>query len=183
MPQRPGQPSVLRCPQISVGGEDLRGVATRALEPLMIAEKVGDAQIRHPMLAEPAPAPIAEQLAGPTQFEIALRDAESVRGVHHGLEARGRRVIAGFRIGDEDAVRLVGASPHPAAQLVELQRQRGVSFKEVVNQTLRQGLNQGVSRWRAEKFAVEARDMGQRPGLNYGNAGKLLEQLEGAAHR
>jgi hypothetical protein len=70
-----------------------------------------------------------------------------------------------------------------AARLVELQRQRGVSFKEVVNQTLRQGLHQKVSRRRAKKFVVEARDMGQRPGLNYDNVGELLEHLEGATHR
>jgi hypothetical protein len=71
-----------------------------------------------------------------------------------------------------------------AARLIELQRKRGVSFKDVVNQTLRQGLEQqAAGRRRAARFAVKARDMGQRPGLNYDNVGELLEQLEGAAHR
>jgi hypothetical protein len=71
-----------------------------------------------------------------------------------------------------------------AARLAELQRQRGVSFKEIVNQILRQGLErEGTKPRRAKKFVVEARDIGQLPGLNYDNVGELLEQLEGAAHR
>ncbi len=71
-----------------------------------------------------------------------------------------------------------------AARLVELQRERGVSFKDVVNQTLRQGLErQAVGRKRVPQFSVEARDMGQRLGLNFDNIGELLEQLEGPAHR
>ena len=70
------------------------------------------------------------------------------------------------------------------ARLVELQKKRGVSFKDVVNQTLRQGLEQqAAGPRRATKFAVKARNMGLRPGLNYDNIGELLEQLEGVGHR
>lgn len=71
-----------------------------------------------------------------------------------------------------------------AARLIELQRKRGVSFKDVVNQTLRWGLErQQVAPRGAPKFTVEARDMGLRPGLNYDNIEELLEQLEGPTHR
>ena len=71
-----------------------------------------------------------------------------------------------------------------AARLLEEQRRLGVSFKEAVNQTLRQGLEQQASRPRQRrKFTVQARDMGRRPGLNYHNIGELLEQIEGSEHR
>jgi predicted transcriptional regulator len=71
-----------------------------------------------------------------------------------------------------------------AARLTELQKKRGVSFKEVVNQTLRQGLEQQAKRpQHTTRFTVKARNMGQRPGLNYDNIGELLEQIEGVAHR
>ena len=71
-----------------------------------------------------------------------------------------------------------------AARLIELQKKRGVSFKEIVNQTLRQGLErQATGPRRRAKFKVQARDIGLRPGLNYDNIGELLEQLEGVDHR
>jgi len=71
-----------------------------------------------------------------------------------------------------------------AARLVELQHKLGVSFKDVVNRTLRQGLEQQATRPRQPpKFTVKARKMGLRPGLNYDNVGELLEHIEGAAHR
>jgi hypothetical protein len=64
------------------------------------------------------------------------------------------------------------------AKLVELQKQRGVSFKDIVNQTLRLGLEQTAKLAHVPKFTVKARPMGQRPGLNYDNIGELLEQIE-----
>ncbi len=71
-----------------------------------------------------------------------------------------------------------------ATRLLELQKRLDVSFKDIVNQTLRQGLEQQVSRRKnAPVFKVKARRMGVRPGLNYDNIGELLEQLEGPAHR
>jgi hypothetical protein len=72
-----------------------------------------------------------------------------------------------------------------AERLAELHRQRGISFKDIVNQTLRKGLERdaAMSARRPARFTVKARDMGQRPGLNFDNLGDLLEQIEGAAHR
>ncbi len=71
-----------------------------------------------------------------------------------------------------------------AARLLELQRRLGVSFKDVVNRTLREGLEQQMDHARrAPRFVVKARKMGLRPGLSAHNIGELLEQLEGTAHR
>ena len=71
-----------------------------------------------------------------------------------------------------------------AARLMEAQKKTGRSFKEIVNETLRQGLErQQASRRKLPRFVVEPRAMGQRPGVNYANIGELLEQLEGADHR
>lgn len=70
-----------------------------------------------------------------------------------------------------------------AARLIKLQKKLGISFKDVVNQTLRQGLErQDAGPARVPKFAVKARKMGLRPGLNDDNIGELLEQIEGVAH-
>jgi hypothetical protein len=73
-----------------------------------------------------------------------------------------------------------------AERLAELQRQRGISFKDIVNQTLRKGLERDAAAAgarRPARFTVKARHMGQRPGLNFDNLGELLEQVEGARHR
>ena len=74
--------------------------------------------------------------------------------------------------------------PDVAARLIQLQRKRGISFKDVVNQTLRDGLEQQTARPNdAPRFTVKARKMGMRPGLNYDNVEELLEQIEGVTHR
>lgn len=71
-----------------------------------------------------------------------------------------------------------------AARLAEAQRKTGLTFKEIVNQTLRRGLERQPSSLRnIPRFVIKARPMGQITGLNYANIGELLEQLEGAAHR
>lgn len=71
-----------------------------------------------------------------------------------------------------------------AARLIELQRQTGRSFKAIVNETLRLGLECQARAQRSPRprFRVTARALGIRPGLNYANVGELLEQLEGEAH-
>lgn len=69
-------------------------------------------------------------------------------------------------------------------RLIELQHKQGQSFKEVVNDILRRGLETAERRTQpAAPFRVKARAMGLRPGLNYDNIGDLVEQIEGAAHR
>ncbi len=71
-----------------------------------------------------------------------------------------------------------------AARLAEMQKRTGMSFKELVNQTLRQGLErQQTSLKKITGFKVKARPLGQIPGLQYSNIGELLEQLEGVRHR
>lgn len=71
-----------------------------------------------------------------------------------------------------------------AERLSEAQKKLGVSFKEVVNLTLRLGLEQQhLSLRKLPRFKVKARQMGLTPGVNYANIGELLEQLEGAWRR
>ena len=71
-----------------------------------------------------------------------------------------------------------------AIRLAELQTALGQSFKDVVNQTLRVGLERRARpATPPTRFTVKARKMGVRQGLNYANVGELLELLEGAAHR
>jgi hypothetical protein len=70
-----------------------------------------------------------------------------------------------------------------AEQLAEAQKRLGVSFEEIVNQTLRQGLERQHSAHRKiPRFHVKTRPMGVMPGVNYANIGELLEQLERARH-
>jgi len=64
----------------------------------------------------------------------------------------------------------------------EVRRQKGTSFKDVVNETLRIGLLTKRELKAAEPFKVKARPMGVMPGLNYDNIGDLIEHLEGADH-
>ena len=62
-----------------------------------------------------------------------------------------------------------------SARLIELQRTLGISFKEAVNLTLRLGLEQQAYNADTPRtFTVHARDMGQRPGLDYDNIGDPL---------
>jgi plasmid stability protein len=66
-----------------------------------------------------------------------------------------------------------------AAKLRERARRTGQSFRAVVNDTLRQGLNAKRALVPDRPFKVKARSLGLRPGLSYDNVADLLEQLEG----
>lgn len=71
-----------------------------------------------------------------------------------------------------------------AARLTERQKKTGMSFKEIINQTLRLGLERHqVSNKKIARFNVRALPLGQIPGLQYSNTGELLEQLEGPRHK
>ncbi len=70
-----------------------------------------------------------------------------------------------------------------AAKLQSETRKTGKPFKQVVNETLREGLLAKRTGKRLPPFKVKARWMGHRPGLNYDCIGELLEQLEGPLHR
>ena len=65
----------------------------------------------------------------------------------------------------------------------EMRRRRTTNFKETLNDVLRRGLLARREFAAAKPFKVQARSMGNKPGLNYDNVGELLEQLEGASHK
>ena len=58
-------------------------------------------------------------------------------------------------------------------------KEKDKTFKEVVNDTLRLGLNARKEIKRRPRFKVEARDLGTFPGLNYDNIEELLDQIDG----
>jgi hypothetical protein len=67
------------------------------------------------------------------------------------------------------------------ARLERLAREGGRSFKEVVNDVLRRGLDAKPPP--ARPFKVKGRDMGLNPGVGLDDIGELLEQIEGPRHR
>lgn len=69
-----------------------------------------------------------------------------------------------------------------AARLKERCRKSGQSFKQVVNQALREGLEAEEMLAPQEPFRVEARPMGLLPGVELDDIGELLERLEGPGH-
>jgi plasmid stability protein len=68
-----------------------------------------------------------------------------------------------------------------AAKLRARARRTGQSFRAVVNDVLRQGLNAKRASVPERPFTVKARDLGLRPGFSYDNIAELLEQIEGPA--
>lgn len=63
-----------------------------------------------------------------------------------------------------------------AALLRQRAKERGVSFKEVVNDALRNGLTAELPRPR--RFRVQAHNMGAQPGINFDKALQLAADLE-----
>ena len=71
-----------------------------------------------------------------------------------------------------------------AAKLRSEVRRSGRSFRDVLNEALRQGMGVAAPRVDRPPFVVNARDLGAlQPGLPVNNVGELLEQIEGLAHR
>jgi hypothetical protein len=70
-----------------------------------------------------------------------------------------------------------------AARLKGEARKSGKPFKQVVNETLREGLARHPAKEKIPPFKVEARRMGLRPGLSYDCVGELLEQIEDPFYR
>ncbi len=64
-----------------------------------------------------------------------------------------------------------------ARQLEQLRRERGLSFKEALNATLRQGL--GSAR-KPRRYRLKTYPMGLRPGINLDKALQLAADLEDA---
>jgi hypothetical protein len=71
-----------------------------------------------------------------------------------------------------------------AAKLKAEQRRAGRTFREVVNDALRQGLaSQRVAAQR-RPFKIRARDLGDlKPGLSLDNVAELIERVEGPPYR
>lgn len=67
------------------------------------------------------------------------------------------------------------------AKLKAEMRKTGASFKEVVNESIRKGLSKKPQA--RELFEVDAKPLGNRPGINYDSFVELLEQAEGPLHK
>jgi hypothetical protein len=70
-----------------------------------------------------------------------------------------------------------------AVRLQSESRRTGRSFKEVVNECLRRGLEARRAARPRKPFRVKARPLGIRQGLDYDNVADLLEQIEGPLAR
>ena len=71
-----------------------------------------------------------------------------------------------------------------AAKLRAEARRSGRSFRAVVNDALRLGLERQPRAGAPPRFTIAARDLGElRPGLSLDNVEELLDQIEGPARR
>ena len=61
-------------------------------------------------------------------------------------------------------------------------RRTGNSFKNVVNDAIRAGLDRGSTQ-PPKPFTVAAKDLGLRPGIDLDDIAGLVEALEGPQHR
>jgi len=70
-----------------------------------------------------------------------------------------------------------------AQKLIAEARKSGRTFKEVVNNCLRLGLNARRAARPASPFKVRARRLGQRPGVAFDDVEALLDQIDGTGRR
>jgi hypothetical protein len=71
-----------------------------------------------------------------------------------------------------------------AAKLRTESQRAGRPFREIVNETLRQGLESQRATAQRRAFKVTARDLGNlRAGLSVDNIAELVEHVEGSLHR
>jgi hypothetical protein len=71
-----------------------------------------------------------------------------------------------------------------AAKLKAATQRAGRPFREIVNETLRRGLENRRATTRQRPFKVMARDLGNpKPGLSLDNVAELIEHVEGSLHR
>lgn len=70
-----------------------------------------------------------------------------------------------------------------AAKLKAEVRRTGHSFKQVVNELLRRGMNSPAPDVPAKPFPILARDLGLKPGYSYDNVWELIEQIEGPDYK
>jgi hypothetical protein len=72
----------------------------------------------------------------------------------------------------------VTLDPDVAAKLKTVARQRGISFKQALNQAVRAGLAEGGARGRPRRFRQFTQPMGLRPGVSLDKALQLAAALE-----
>jgi hypothetical protein len=65
-----------------------------------------------------------------------------------------------------------------AVRLERLTRERGITFKEAVNSTLRAGLDQALPQAAAMRYVLPTFPMGVRPGIDLDRARHLDAELE-----
>ena len=71
-----------------------------------------------------------------------------------------------------------------AAKLKRESQRAGLPFREIVNETLRRGLERQRASAHRRAFKVTARDLGNlKPGLSLDNTAELIEHVEGSLHR
>jgi len=71
-----------------------------------------------------------------------------------------------------------------AAKLKAESQRAGRPFREIVNETLRQGLENRRTTVQRRAFKVMARDLGNlKPGLTLDNVTELIDLVEGSLHR
>ena len=71
-----------------------------------------------------------------------------------------------------------------AVKLKTESQRAGRSFREIVNETLRRGLESRRATAQRRAFKVTARDLGNlKPGLSLDNIAELIELVEGSLHR
>lgn len=70
-----------------------------------------------------------------------------------------------------------------AAKLEAERARRGATFKEIVNATLRRGLEAPPPEELATPFQIEARPMGLRAGVQLDDIAGLLDTLDGPTRR
>jgi hypothetical protein len=71
-----------------------------------------------------------------------------------------------------------------AAKLKTESQRAGRPFREIVNETLRRGLESRRATAQRRAFKVAARDLGNlRPGLSLDNIAELIDHVEGSLHR
>jgi hypothetical protein len=62
-------------------------------------------------------------------------------------------------------------------------RRQGRSFKEVVNEGLRRGLDDRLEQKKIPPFKIKPRDLGLRPGLSYDCVWDLIAAAEGPFYK
>src|SRR5690606_5996738 len=81
----------------------------------LVGGQVGELKVKHAALLRTG------QIARPAQFQVYFGNFEPIIGAYHGLQPE-FAVLTDFAARHQDAVRLLGTTPHAPPQLVELRQ-------------------------------------------------------------